>query len=191
MFRELMPLLRNRAVLMTLTLIEDDKIRVTIVPKKLKEDENAALTTPVMITGTTEELEADLGKTLVSYTGSHLQLKNTLQTAQAEMDAAAKAARASATQAKSKVQLGKKDAPAATAPKGAEPVTAVASAKPERAKPASLFDMAAAEPAASIAPPIEAAENDEDDNLAEIEEDDDAEEEGLERGSLSSSDRRE
>jgi hypothetical protein len=35
MFKELVPLLRNRVVLMTLALVEDDKIRVSVVPKKI------------------------------------------------------------------------------------------------------------------------------------------------------------
>jgi len=45
------------------------KIRVSVVPKKIKEDENDALTTPVSFTETAEELEAELRPTLVSYTG--------------------------------------------------------------------------------------------------------------------------
>ena len=46
MFKELAPVLRHRAVLMTITSTEEDQIRVNIVPKKLKDDENRALTTP-------------------------------------------------------------------------------------------------------------------------------------------------
>jgi hypothetical protein len=39
MFNELAPVLRHRAVLMTITSTEDDQIRVNVVPKKLKDDE--------------------------------------------------------------------------------------------------------------------------------------------------------
>jgi PRTRC genetic system protein E len=78
MFKELAPVLRHRAVLMTITSTEDDQIRVNVVPKKLKDDENKALTTPLTVTGAAEELDAELGQTLVDFVGSHLQLKNTL-----------------------------------------------------------------------------------------------------------------
>ena len=92
MFKELVPILRHRAVLMTVTFIEEDQIRVNVVPKKLKDGENNALTTPVTVTGTAEELDAELGPTLVKFVGAHIQLKNTLESAKADMDAAAKAA---------------------------------------------------------------------------------------------------
>ena len=61
MFKELAPVLRHRAVLMTITSTEDDQIRVNVVPKKLKDDENMALTTPITVTGAAEELDAELG----------------------------------------------------------------------------------------------------------------------------------
>jgi len=52
MFKELVPYLRQRAVLLTVTHLEDEKIRVNVVPQKLKDSENTALTTPLTITGT-------------------------------------------------------------------------------------------------------------------------------------------
>ena len=57
MFKELAPYLRQRAVLLTVTHIEEDQIGVNVIPQKLKDGENAALTTPVTVTGTAEELE--------------------------------------------------------------------------------------------------------------------------------------
>src|SRR5258708_40238954 len=54
MFKALVPLLHNRAVLITLALIEDDKIRVSIVPNQINEDENDALTNLIWITETIE-----------------------------------------------------------------------------------------------------------------------------------------
>jgi PRTRC genetic system protein E len=180
MFKELVPLLRNRVVLMTLALVEDDKIRVSVVPKKIKEDESDALTTPVSFTGTAEELEAELGPTLVSYTGSHLQLASTLVQAQADMEAAAKAAKAEA-QSKSKGPVKKEGATAASAKpsqtaKPAEPV------KPAPPKTASLFDMPAIEQSAQAPPPavVEPESGGEDDILAEINQGDAQEEEDLE-----------
>ena len=96
MFKELAPYLRQRAVLLTVTHIEDDQIRVNVIPQKLKDGENAALTTPLTVTGTADELDRELPATLVDFVSAHLQLKNTLDRAKAEMDAAAKAAQAEA-----------------------------------------------------------------------------------------------
>jgi len=50
MFKELLPVLRDRAVLLTVTLVDADQIRVNIVPKKLKDGDNDALTTPLSVT---------------------------------------------------------------------------------------------------------------------------------------------
>ena len=89
MFKELVPILRQRAVLLTVTFLEGDQIRVNIVPKKIKDGDNDALTTPLSVTGTAEELDTELASTIVSFVTSHLQLKNTLEKAKAEMDEAA------------------------------------------------------------------------------------------------------
>ena len=96
MFKELAPYLRQRAVLLTVTHVEEDQIRVNVIPQKLKEAENAALTTPLTVTASAEDLDRDLPATLVSFVGAHLGLKNSLDRAKAEMDAAAKAAQAEA-----------------------------------------------------------------------------------------------
>ena len=141
MFKELAPVLRDRAVLLTVTLVDADQIRVNIVPKKLKDGDNDALTTPLSVTGTAEDLDAELSSTIVGFVGSHLQMKNTLEKAKAEMDAASKAAQAEA-RAKSKTPASKmpgkvEPAPAAVAAQSPEP------AKPVPAKAASLFDVPA------------------------------------------------
>jgi PRTRC genetic system protein E len=102
MFKELLPVLRDRAVLLTVTLVDADQIRVNIVPKNLKDGDNDALTTPLSVTGTAEDLDAELSTTIISFVGSHLQMKNTLEKAKAEMDAASKAAHAE-QRAKSKI----------------------------------------------------------------------------------------
>jgi PRTRC genetic system protein E len=118
MFKELVPILRQRAVLLTVTFLDEDQIRVNIVPKKIKDGDNDALTTPLSVTGTAEELDAELSSTIVSFVASHLQLKNTLERAKAEMDEAAKAAQAE-VRAKSKVQPKKE--PARTVTTRSEP----------------------------------------------------------------------
>ncbi len=102
MFTELMPLLRKRRLLLTISLVEGDTIRATVVPQKASDTEDNALTTPLAITGTAEELDRDLPQQLVEFTGAHLQLQTTLASAKAEMEAAAKAAREEARKKTSK-----------------------------------------------------------------------------------------
>ena len=137
MFKELAPLLRQRAVLLTLTHLEDDQIRVNVIPQKIKDSENVALTTPLSVTGTSEELDRDLPSTLVNFVGAHLGLKNTLDRVKEEMDTAAKAAQAEA-RSKSKsagTKAGPKpDVAKPETPKPASPLA------PESARAASLFD---------------------------------------------------
>jgi len=165
MFKELAPYLRQRAVLLTVTYLEEDQIRVNVIPKKLKDGENAALTTPLSVTGTAEELDRDLPPTLVNFVSSHLQLKNSLERAQAEMDAAAKTAQAEA-RAKAKTPIKKE----AMKPEDAKPAAAarpVEMAKPELAKTAGLFDA----PSPEAATPASAAEADDEEGIvAEIDE---------------------
>ena len=93
MFAELMPLLRKRRLLLTISLIEGETIRATVVPQKASETEDNAITTPLAITGTAGDLDRELPQQLVDFVGAHLQLQSTLATAKPEMDAAAKAAR--------------------------------------------------------------------------------------------------
>ncbi len=92
MFVELMPMLKERTLLITVARL-DEKLKVNVIPTKAKEGEEQALTTPLSYTGSPEELDAELGKHLASYVDSHVQLGSTLAEARAEMDAAAKAAR--------------------------------------------------------------------------------------------------
>ncbi len=78
MFRELAPLLRQRAVLLTVTYLEEDQIRVNVLPKQVGTGENTALTTPFSVTGTAEELDEQLPQAVVQFFRKHLELKNTL-----------------------------------------------------------------------------------------------------------------
>ena len=141
MFKELVPILRNRAVLMTATALDDDQIRVNVVPKKMKDGDHDALTTPLSVTGTAEELDAQLAATLVGFVASHLQMKNALEKAKADMDAATKAAQTEA-RAKSKTTPNRTPTKVDTAPATAV-VQTTEPAKPAPAKPASLFDLPA------------------------------------------------
>jgi PRTRC genetic system protein E len=171
MFKELVPILRSRAVLMTATALDDDQIRVNVVPKKMKDGDHDALTTPLSVTGTAEELDTQLAATLVGFVAAHLQMKNALEKAKADMDAAAKTAQAEA-RAKSKTVTRSvpaktevlQDAPAA---KPVEPVKAA----PQ--KSASLFDMP---PAPATTPTAAPAEPEDDPGFAEIDDDEPIEE---------------
>ena len=170
MFKELVPILRNRAVLLTATALDDDQIRVNVVPKKMKDGDNDALTTPLSVTGTAEELDTQLAATLVGFVASHLQMKNALEKAKADMDVATKAAQA---EARAKSKTATRSVPAKTevtqnAPsaKPAEP------AKPAQQKPASLFDMPIPATTSTAAP----AEPEDEPGLAEIDDDEPIEE---------------
>ena len=165
MFKELAPYLRQRAVLLTVTRLEEDQIRVNVIPQKLKDSENAALTTPLTVTGTAEELDRDLPTTLVSFVASHLELKNTLERAKSEMDAAAKAAQAGARN-KSKTTATKVASKQDTAKPEETPTVPLA--PPEPPKAASLFDV----PAPAPAPVVETDEEEE--ILAEVAERDES-----------------
>lgn len=105
MFIELMRLLKERTLLITVARIEE-KLKVNVIPAKAKEGEDQALTTPLSYTGSPEELDREFGRHLASYVDSHLALGSTLAEAKAEMDAAAKAAR---QKAKSAQQTSKPD----------------------------------------------------------------------------------
>ena len=139
MFKELAPLLRHCAVLFMVSHISEDQFRVNVVPKKISEGENDALTTPVSVSGTVEDLDAQLPQTLVAFVSSHLELKNTLERAKADMDAAAKAAQTEARN-KSKNQAAKKEASGAAATKPAA-LEAAAPKTPEPPKTPNLFDV--------------------------------------------------
>ena len=158
MFKELAPYLRQRAVLLTVTRHEDDQISVNIIPKKLQDGENTALTTSLKLTGTAEELDRDLPSAIVDYVAAHLQLKSTLDKAKAEMEAAGKAAQA---EAHAKKLPAKKEPPKAEPVKPAVAVKPVEVGKPEPAKTFSLFDTHAPET------PVEEDVDEEEEILAE------------------------
>ena len=165
MFQQLVPLLRQRSVLLTVTSLEDDQIRVNVLPKKLSDGENAALTTPMSFTGTAAELDAQLPDAIVSFVASHLELKNTLARAKEEMAAAAKMA---LDEARNKTKTAKKATAADVPVKKEEQKAAQPAAAP------SLFNM----PSPIGASPTPSADSDEEaEILAEIKHDGETEEE--------------
>jgi PRTRC genetic system protein E len=135
MFTELMPLLRRRRLLLTVSLVEGDTIRATVVPQKASETEDKGVTTPLAITGTAEELDRDLPQQLVEFVGAHLQLQSTLSSAKAEIEAAAKAAREDVRKKFSKP-------PTATTPANSSAPTAPAVSGSQQKPEPSLFPTA-------------------------------------------------
>ena len=70
MFQELMPLLAQRILILTLSRVSDEQICVNVIPKPLKSDQrdgDAALTTPLSVTGAPRELDEQLPRRGASY----------------------------------------------------------------------------------------------------------------------------
>lgn len=111
MFQELMPLINKRPLTLTVAALNGGLIRVNVVPQALDGDgkvndklvysnkeidkvpESAihALTTPLSLTGTPEEIDAELAQKLTEFTASHVQLQKGLEKAQTEIADALKA----------------------------------------------------------------------------------------------------
>jgi PRTRC genetic system protein E len=195
MFKELAPLLRQRSVLLSLTRLEDDTIRVNVFPKKLADGENEALTTPLSVTGAAEELDAQLPSALTEYVGLSLGLSSTLETVKQQVAAAAKAAKDDARSKTAKPATGKTE-PAKTAAastSAAKPqqapdedkktatavVTPSVPKKPDPPQTASLFDFGASAPAPAASSDDDDANDEEDEIMAEIEAEDAGEENAI------------
>ena len=93
MLTELISLQRKRRLLLTISRVEGDTLRATVVPQKSSDTDDNALTTPLAITGTAEEFGRDLPQRLVEFTGARIQLQSPPASAKEEMDAAARTAR--------------------------------------------------------------------------------------------------
>lgn len=93
MFSQLMPLVAERTILITVARVDDRTLCVNFVPKQLKTIENDALSTPLCVTGTPEELDRELVAQLKNYVAGHMALSSNLAEIQKEMDEAAKKAR--------------------------------------------------------------------------------------------------
>src|SRR5258708_40220246 len=94
-FTELMPLLRQRAVMISISDVGQGLVRVNIIPRKLvvdgSSDENTALTTPLSITGKAEELDRELPGQLTSFTESIAKTGSNLEELKTQHSAAVKA----------------------------------------------------------------------------------------------------
>ena len=93
MFTELIPLLKQRILVLTISRVDDELICVSVIPKKRENvpDENAALTTPLALTGRPEELDRDLPGQLSGFADSVIKTGSNLEQLKAEHAAAVKA----------------------------------------------------------------------------------------------------
>ena len=85
MFIELMPLLGERTVMLIVARIDQNRIRVNVIPTRKREDENAALCAPLSFSGTPEEVDGAMARNLGVYVEENLRLQHTLEEAKAEM----------------------------------------------------------------------------------------------------------
>jgi len=142
-FTELMPVIQDRPLTITVAAVAGGKIKVCVVPqsqdkdgkvnskigyqaekevKKVPESAIKALTTPLALTGTPEELDAGLAEQLTTYAAAHEQLQHVIVQATQEIADAVKAIEErNKTKSKSKAEKSapaptgeRKEAPAAT-----------------------------------------------------------------------------
>lgn len=112
MFTELMPLIKQRPLTITVAAEGNSRIRLNVVPKPVDKDKAAnnkighthnkevapipdeaiqALTTPLSITGTPEEVDAGLVEALTKFAASHQTLQQSFDSAAANIADAVKA----------------------------------------------------------------------------------------------------
>jgi PRTRC genetic system protein E len=111
-FTELKKLIAKRSLTITVAVLDDEQIRVNVVPHarladskvneqikysnksevaSVPEEAIKALTTPISITGTAEGIDAKFPAILCEYVESHVQLQETLDRASSEIAEAVKA----------------------------------------------------------------------------------------------------
>jgi len=168
MFKELAPLLAKRSLILTVSSVGDERIRVTVTPRPTGKDDVKELSQPFAVEGTAEELDTELPNAIVGYTAQHMTLENSLAHVKASMEATLKEVK---DEAAKKVADAKK-----TAKVGAKmPAGPAKAAEVKAPEPPSLFDVAAPAAETTSAPVLAsttaAAESDD----AEEEEDQDEE----------------
>ena len=131
LFQGLAPLLFNRTVIMTVSADGKGLLTLNVIPKKVKDDESDALTTPLCITASPEELDRDLAAQLREFTDVHAKAATNIQKVKDELAAAEKAEREAADERRAKKMKGKVVPPAVGA--GVKPES-VKSAEERRAK---------------------------------------------------------
>lgn len=92
-FVQLMPLLVDRTLMVIVSKLDDQHLTISVVPKRMKDTENEALTAPLCCTGTPEELDRDLPTHLRDFVVGHVALSNNLAQIRREREEAEKTAR--------------------------------------------------------------------------------------------------
>ena len=137
LFTQLLPLLAQRAVLITISQIEEgDRLQVNICPRQLKDGENQALTTPLSACGTATELDNELVAQVASFVAAQVGLHSNLSAIEKELAEAERLAREEAKKKQKTVGNGGKKA---------EPAETEAKPTPPSAQTLSLFDATAKE----------------------------------------------
>lgn len=112
MFTELMPLIESRPLTITVAALSEGQIRVNVVPQVLAKDSKAnekigyankdkiaeipesaihTLTTPLSLTGTPQEIDAELAQQLKAFVDSHRALQQSVDDAKQQIAEAVKA----------------------------------------------------------------------------------------------------
>lgn len=112
MFTELMPLIQNRPLTITVAPVGEQQIRVNVIPQATEKDKKAnnqvghshskevaaipekainGLTTPLCLTGTPQEIDAELANTLTKFTSLHVGLQQSFDSAANAIGASVKA----------------------------------------------------------------------------------------------------
>ena len=95
MFTELMPCLQETTVTLTISRIDDQLLRVNIIPKRKTEKESAAedaLSTPLTVTATAAELDQDFARQVLSFSRSYQRSAANIREIEEAHAAAVKAA---------------------------------------------------------------------------------------------------
>ncbi len=111
MFKQLLPLVAKRPLTITVVAVEGDKLRLNVVPHSLEKDGEIndkithahknevaaipdgaikALTTPLSVLATPEELDTDLAGILTGFVEQHVSLQQAVNRATEEIAAAIK-----------------------------------------------------------------------------------------------------
>jgi PRTRC genetic system protein E len=92
-FTELLPLLKQRVLMITVSDVGDGLLRVNVIPRKLDtdSDQSQALTTPLSITASAEELDRELPGQLLTFTESVVKTGSNLEELKTQHAAAVKA----------------------------------------------------------------------------------------------------
>ena len=92
MFKELAELAKSTTINLIVSGEADGQLRVIVMPKPAKEGENPALSTPLCLVATPEELDAQFAGILVGYVSARTSLADALSASQTVMEAAKKSA---------------------------------------------------------------------------------------------------